>query len=80
MEAAFGDDNPLLNELFDYKQLPGDDRQKFADVENELYRRVLETEIARLNEIVKTASDKNEIIERIGKLSTERSKLTKYRS
>ena len=52
----------------------------FADVENELYRRVLETEIARLNEIVKTASDKNEIIERIGKLSTERSKLTKYRS
>ncbi len=80
LEAAFGDDNPLLNELFDYKQLPGDDRQKFADVENELYRRVLETEIARLNEIVKTASDKNEIIERIGKLSTERSKLTKYRS
>lgn len=80
LEAAFGDENPLLNELFDYKQLPGDERQKFADVENELYRRVLETEIARLNEIVKTASDKNEIIERIGKLSTERSKLTKYRS
>ncbi|MDE6401289.1 MAG: DNA primase [Clostridiales bacterium] len=80
LEAEFGDDNPLLNELLDYKELPGDDRQKFIDVETELYRRVLHEEIVRLNEIVKTASDKDEIIRRIGKLSMERSKLTKYRS
>ena len=80
LEAEFGEDNPLLNELFDYKQLPGDDRQKFVDVENELYRRVLNKEIARLNEMLKTASDKNDLIGRIGKLSAELTKLTKYRS
>lgn len=80
LEAEFGEDNPLLNELFDYKQLPGDDRQKFVDVENELYRRVINKEIARLNEMLKTASDKNDLIGRIGKLSAELTKLTKYRS
>ncbi|MCH5165064.1 MAG: DNA primase [Clostridiales bacterium] len=76
----YGYDNVLLNKLFDRKELPGDGRQKFVDVQNELYRRVLDKESERLTEMLKTTSNKDEIMRQIGRLSSERSKLSKYRS
>ncbi|MBD5131593.1 MAG: DNA primase [Clostridiales bacterium] len=74
----FGSDG-AVGELYEYKGLPGDGESKFIDVERELYRRVLDREIDRLNEMLKTG-DKGVIIPQIGKLSAERSKLNKYRS
>lgn len=75
----FGNDNEVLNTLYDYKGLPGDGEQKFKDVQTELYRRVINKEMARLNEMLKTSSNRTELIGQIGRLSNELTRLKKYR-
>lgn len=77
--AAFGHDNPILSELCDYRALPGDGKQKFVDVENELYRRVLEKEIKELNALYVSTNDKK-YIERLSTIQSELAKYKKYRS
>lgn len=76
----YGYDNAMLNKLYDYKKLPGDGREKFVDVENALYRRVLQKEIERLNGLLRTADDKTTLLRQIEGLTRELSELSKYRS
>lgn len=78
--TELSDIEEVLNELYDCRELPGDNKQKFTDVENELYRRALDKQIKRLNDMLKTEHDKDSVIKEIGRLSAERSKLAKYRS
>ncbi len=77
--TAFGHDNSVLSELYDYRGLPGDNRQKFVDVENELYRRALEKEKKRLSALYEKTKDKSHL-ERIGAITAELAKYKKYRS
>ncbi|MDE6293895.1 MAG: DNA primase [Clostridiales bacterium] len=77
--TAFGYDNSMLSELYDYRGLPGDGRQKFVDVQNELYRRVLIKEQSELSALYQTTKDKK-YIERLGEIQVELAKTKKYRS
>lgn len=78
--AEFGDEHPVIVALAEYKPLPGDNKQRFADIEKSLYRRVLDKEISRLNEMLKTDDDKTSILQRIQQLSLERKKLDFHRN
>ena len=78
--TEFGDEHPVLTALAEYKPLPGDNKKRFIDIENSLYRSVLEREISRLNEMLKTDDDKRSILERIQQLSMERKKLDFHRN
>lgn len=77
--TAFGYDNSVLSELYDYRGLPGDGRQKFVDVENELYRRVLIKERDELTALYSTTKDKK-YIDKAGAVERELAKYKKYRS
>ena len=77
--TAFGYDNKVLSDLHDYRGLPGDGRQKFVDVQNELYRRVLTKERDELLTQYASAKDKK-YIERVGEIEVELAKLKKYHS
>ncbi|MCH5155311.1 MAG: DNA primase [Clostridiales bacterium] len=77
--TAFGYDNGVLSELYDYRGLPGDGRQKFKDVQNELYRRVLVKERNGLSALYESTKDKK-YIEQVGEIEAELAKIKKYRS
>lgn len=77
--TAFGYDNAVLSELHNYRGLPGDGRQKFVDVENELYRRSLIKEREKLSALYEKTKDKS-YIERVGAITAELAKYKKYRS
>lgn len=77
--TAFGYDNPMLEALHDYRGLPGDNRRKFIDVENELYRRVLEKERDELSAQYETTKDSKYLMQ-AGAINSELAKYKKYRS
>lgn len=71
-----GDDRSRLDDLLDYKIIPGDNRKRFADVQDELYRRALNNEIDRLKaQAVSTKS--RETLLRINELTNELAKFKK---
>ena len=83
LSHAFGDDNRSLDALIGYKPVPGDNARRFKDVQSALYRRVLDDEIKKLGDMIKSTDDKQtvqEIIRRIGVLSIESKKLSNYRN
>lgn len=67
-------DKAFINDVLDYRQLPGDGRAKFADVENSLYCRVLEGEMKRLKELLNETKDQNILI-KLRDVSAELGKL-----
>lgn len=77
--TEFGHENPILAELFDYQSLPGDDKQKFKDVENELYRRVLKKELSELTAQYNSTKD-SKYLAQMKDINVELSKYNKYRS
>ena len=75
----YGYDNPVLNELYDYKELPGDGRQKFIDIENRLYSNVLDSEREELLALYRSTNDKNYLY-RAGEIGLELAKYNQNRS
>jgi hypothetical protein len=63
-------DKAVIDEMLDYKFLPDDGRARFADVENYLYRKVLEKRKEELNKQYKLTGDVNCLTE-IGRISKE---------
>lgn len=74
----YGYDNELLNELAEYKPIPGDNRKRFKDIENALYRRVIDLEIKRLNSMLEKNGRDTAIVKRITELYLEQAKLKNY--
>lgn len=73
------DDKPILNELLDYKFLPGDGRARFAEAERELYRRTLNMERERLRSLYE--SSKDEItLRKLNEIIMELAKFPQYRN
>lgn len=67
---------PILNELCDYRIIPGDNRARFADVERFLYRRALNDEKQRLDKQYESIKDVDrtkaqQITVRIGEIIKE---------
>lgn len=67
-------DRAFIDDVLDYRQLPGDGRAKFFDVETSLYRRVLEGEVKRLKELLNETKDQNILI-KLRDVSSELGKL-----
>ncbi len=67
-------DKPFLDELLDYKFIDGDGRAKFVDVENKLYCRALDIQIANANKLYKETRDIS-YLEKVRELSAEKSKI-----
>lgn len=76
----YGYENELLNELVEYKPIPGDNRKRFADIENALYRKVIDKEIKRLNAMTDKNGRDPAIVKRISELYLEQAKLKNYRN
>ena len=64
------DDKAVIDEMLDYKFLPDDGRARFADVENYLYRKVLEKRKDELNRQFKLTGDM-ECLAEISRISKE---------
>ena len=66
------DEKHLLNELMDYKFLPGDGREAFVEVENKLYIKVLEKEC----DAFKTEYDKTKNLSALRKMQEISTEIT----
>lgn len=75
----YGYDNPILNELYDYKELPGDGRQKFVDIENKLYLRVLDKEQKELSALYDATKDKRYLAQ-VSQINAELARYKQYSS
>ena len=76
-EQFDGEERAKLNELMDYKFIPGDGKEKFSSVEVELYVRILKRKQDELNDLYKSTKS-NEYLLRSRDISVEITKLTKF--
>lgn len=76
-EQFDGEDRAKLNELMDYKFIPGDGKEKFSSVEVELYVRILKRKQDELNDLYKSTKN-NEYLLQSRDISVEITKLTKF--
>lgn len=63
-------DRQLLDEFFDYRELPGDGRSKFADVERGYYLEKLAADMAESNSLYKKTRDLK-YLKRVGEIQTQ---------
>ena len=64
------DERQLLDVFFDYRELPGDGRNKFVDVERGYYLEKLASDMAESNKLYKQTRDLS-YLKRVGEIQAQ---------